>query len=78
MSDRYVPAHLFRLTAGATSLKCYRFGDRVVNHYFCSNCGIYTFHDADISLVGYRINLGCVEGLDIQSLPLRDIDGASF
>lgn len=63
---------------GLDSLKVYRFGDRVVNHYFCGECGVYPFHDASVKQGHLRVNLGCVEGLDPLALDITLIDGKSF
>src|SRR5262249_57496985 len=49
---------------GAEALGVYRFGDHMVNHYFCRTCGIYPFHDVTTKPGHYRVNLGCVDGVD--------------
>ncbi len=78
MSEDYFPAAAFVAWEGEESLKRYRFGDVMVNHYFCPNCGIYVFHDV-IENPGFRrINLGCIDGLDLDALEYRQVDGASF
>jgi hypothetical protein len=79
MSTRYytAPAELQALE-GLESLACYRFGDAVVNHYFCRTCGIYTFHDVVGKPGQYRINLGCLDDFDPLALPITLIDGRSF
>jgi hypothetical protein len=78
MSVRYVPRADFSVLEGLDALACYRWGDRVVNHYFCRTCGIYPFHDVEGRPPAYRINLGCVEGLDVLALPFDVLDGRSL
>jgi hypothetical protein len=78
MSSHYVPPSDFEALDGLGSLAVYRFGDYDVNHYFCRSCGIYPFHDCVAKPGHYRINLGCIDGLDTLSLEVRVIDGRSF
>ena len=47
-------------------------------NYFCKTCGIFTYiADGENGKDGYRVNLGCVEGLDPLALDIRIIDGKS-
>lgn len=78
MSDSYIEPEKFSLLKGKQSLQRYQFGDHDVYHYFCKTCGIYPFHDGPAFPGKYRVNLGCVEDLDLDSLEIRKIDGASF
>ena len=79
MSDVYFPREAFTLE-GKQALALYQFGDHDMNHYFCKTCGIFPFSDvAAPSRAGeYRVNLGCVDGIDPLALEIRSIDGASF
>lgn len=52
-------------------LNCYQFATGVARHYFCSNCGIAPFVQTRLNPGCYRVNLGCVEG--IESLSLKEI-----
>jgi hypothetical protein len=78
MSSSYVQRDDFEMLEGSERLAIYRFGDNLVNHYFCPRCGIYPFHDATVKPGEYRVNLGCVDGLDPLALEIRLIDGRSF
>lgn len=82
----YAPEELEGLE-GMASLRCYRFGDEHVNHWFCERCGIGPFHtiaglpedyDGPAKPGYYRINLGCVHELDATALEIELIDGRSF
>jgi hypothetical protein len=78
MSVPYYAPRDFEELVGKESLMLYRWGDRMVNHYFCRTCGIYPFHDAVAKPGHYRVNLGCIDGLDVLALPIVVIDGKSF
>jgi len=78
MALAYVPPADIELLEGMDALAVYRFGDRMVNHYFCRTCGIHPFHDTVERPGVLRFNLGCVEGLDPLALEVELIDGRSF
>lgn len=59
-------------------LTTYQFGLMVAKHHFCRNCGIYTFHETLRKPGHYRVNLGCVDGIDSFALPTEVFDGASI
>ena len=76
MSANYIPGADFTPHSNPSDMTDYRWNDRMVNHLFCKACGIYPYHgDNDY---GYRVNLGCVEGLDPLSLEIKIIDGRSM
>jgi hypothetical protein len=60
---------------GEDALRVYRWGDRDVDHYFCGTCGIVPFGR---SIHGYRVNLGCIDELDVLALPIDILDGRSL
>ena len=75
------------LLEGESFLTRYQFGDRDVNHYFCRTCGICTFNQVakippdyrgPAKPGYYRVNLGCVQELDVFALDIEIIDGRSF
>src|SRR5687768_3833301 len=76
MSSKYIPAADFQPHQDMTQLNDYRWSDRVVNHLFCKTCGIYPYH-GNLEY-GYRVNLGCVEGIDPLALDIEIIDGRSM
>ncbi len=49
-------------------LGLYEFGTKTAKHHFCKRCGIYTFHQTRSKPGFYRINIGCIEGINPFSL----------
>lgn len=63
------------------ALSCYQFGSDKAKHYFCKYCGIYPFHQSMRDKEGmkqYRVNLGCIDGLDVHALESSVFDGANL
>lgn len=67
-----------RIETEGDSLATYTFARGVAQHHFCKTCGIYPFHQTLRKPGHYRINLGCVDGIDSTSLPADLFDGASL
>ena len=87
ISAAYLPPEQIEQLEGMSFLTLYRFGDKDVNHYFCRTCGICPFitvASVPPTYVGsakpgyYRVNLGCVESLDVYGLAIEVIDGRSL
>jgi hypothetical protein len=78
MSTPYFAPEQFEALEGLESLTRYQFGDHDVNHYFCRTCGIHPFHEATAKPGHYRVNLGCVDGIDPLALAITLIDGRAF
>lgn len=67
-----------KIEAKDGALSTYQFGTKVAKHYFCNKCGIYTFHET-LRLPGhFRVNIGCLDGVDALALPTDTFDGASL
>ena len=60
------------------SLGLYQFDDKVSNHYFCKECGIYPFHTTFRVPGHFRVNLGCVEGVDPLAVEASIFDGKAI
>lgn len=65
----------FTLLSTNQALSVYHWGDKEVNHYFCKHCGVYPFHDTVIDPGRYRVNLGCIDGLEEQELEIIKFNG---
>ena len=66
------------ITAGEEHLSLYRWNTRVARHYFCSRCGIYTFHRKRAAPDHFGINVFCLDGFDAASVPLRATEGVGM
>jgi hypothetical protein len=76
----FVPADAFSLTAGEAMLTDYLFNKHAIRHRFCATCGCQT-HGDGTGPGGARmaaVNLRCVPSIDLESLDIERVDGASF
>jgi hypothetical protein len=71
-------AHDLKILAGEDALTLYQFNTRTAKHYFCKHCGIYPFHQTRMDPMKWRVNLGCVEGIDLYALGFSVSNGASL
>lgn len=63
---------------GEDALTLYQFNTRVAKHFFCKHCGIYPFHQTRKDPKLWRVNIGCLEGVDPYTLDAGLSDGASL
>jgi hypothetical protein len=73
-----VPKEALRIDAGEEMLATYQWNTRVAKHHFCSCCGIYTFHRKRSDPESYGVNVYCLTGFDLESVPLRRAEGSSM
>ncbi|MDR2214065.1 MAG: GFA family protein [Pseudomonadales bacterium] len=76
----FVPAEQFTLRSGANGLTEYRFNKHVIAHQFCSTCGTQAFAHGvmpDGSAV-CAVNVRCLDGVDVDALPVQKVDGKSL
>ena len=69
------PLSGIEILEGKEALTEYRFNTRQAVHYFCSVCGIYTFHQRRSNPQQYGINVACLEGVspfDFAEVPVAD------
>ena len=76
---RFVPSDNFKLLSGSDALTDYRFNSKVINHLFCSVCGIKSFASGTgkDGAETRAINVRCLDDVDVQALPTRHVDGKS-
>ena len=68
----------FRLLSGDDKLKEYQWNMRIARHFFCSECGIYTFHRKRSGPEYYGINVMCLDGFDPSTVPVRPAEGKTM
>lgn len=75
---RFVPVEQFKLLSGAEVLTDYRFNSKVINHQFCSVCGIKSFAGGKGPNGDTRaVNVRCLDDVDLASIQTRQVDGKS-
>lgn len=70
-----VPLAGLEITGGREFLKLYQFNTMTAEHYFCSNCGIYTHHRRRSNPEEYGFNIACLEGVnpfELGEVPTSD------
>ena len=58
----------------------YTFNKHVIKHRFCQTCGIHPYGEGT-DPKGNRmaaINIRCLEGIDLESVPVQHFDGRSM
>ena len=77
----FAPASQFRLLSGEAELTKFEFNRHMIEHQFCSICGIQSFALGLNPKTGAKmaaINVRCVDGVDVDGLEVKKVDGKSF
>lgn len=75
----FVPRDRLRLLTPEESASTYTFNKHLIKHRFCSNCGMHPYAEGT-DPKGNRtaaVNVRCLEGVDLASLPITHYDGRS-
>jgi hypothetical protein len=59
----------------------YHFNKHMIQHKFCSTCGIQSFAIGTNPKTGAKmaaVNVRCVDGVDVDALQVRKVDGRSI
>jgi len=79
MTDFVIPPNDFHFELKKPdNLGLYEFDNKVAHHYFCKVCGIFPFLQTFRMPEHYRVNLGCVEDIDLDTLEVGLFDGKSL
>ena len=54
-----------KVVKGEDILSRYQFNTKTAEHFFCSNCGNYTFHRKRSDPAFFGVNVGCFEGVEM-------------
>jgi hypothetical protein len=77
----FAPATQFKLLSGDANLTKFEFNKHVIQHQFCSTCGIQSFAIGMNPKTGAKmaaINVRCLDGVDVDALTVRKVDGRSL
>ena len=75
----FVPRHALHLLTPDDNASTYLFNKHAIRHRFCATCGIHPYGEGT-SPTGdpmAAINLRCIEGIDLQAIPIHHFDGRS-
>lgn len=75
----FVPRDTLHLLTPEASAGTYTFNKHAVKHRFCPTCGIHPYGEAT-DPKGNRmaaVNIRCLEGIDLASIPVTPFDGRS-
>jgi hypothetical protein len=70
-----VPVNGLKIIKGRDKLSLYQWHSKTAKHYFCSVCGIYTFHKRRSRPDEYGVNIACFDNVDITrylNVPVTD------
>jgi hypothetical protein len=68
----------FRFLSGEGDLATYQFGTMTARHHFCKHCGVAPFLRPRANPANYIVNIRCLDGVDLGSLPIEPFDGRSW
>ncbi|HEY1044294.1 MAG TPA: GFA family protein [Telluria sp.] len=75
----FVPRTSLRLLTPDTNASTYLFNKHVIKHRFCGVCGIHPYGEGQSpdGTATAAINIRCIEGIDLESVPVQHYDGRS-
>ena len=73
----FISASEFKLNTPREALSTYHFNKGMIDHHFCSGCGIAPFGEAKDSkgTPMVAINVRCLDGIDPKSLKVKFFNG---
>jgi hypothetical protein len=76
----FVPRSALRLLTPQEDTSAYLFNKHRITHLFCPTCGIHTHGEgtAPSGEAMAAINIRCLEGIDLQAIPVKPFDGRSL
>lgn len=76
----FVPRGQMRVLTAEEDVSTYTFNKHAIRHRFCPTCGIHVFGEAKDPKGNptAAINIRCLEGIDLDAVPVRHFDGRSL
>ncbi len=76
----FVPRDALRLAMPDERAASYAFGRAAIRHRFCPDCGIHAWGEGSDpqGRAMAAINVRCLEGVDVDSLPVEHFDGRAL
>jgi hypothetical protein len=76
----FVPRERLHVLTAEEDIGTYTFNKRVIKHRFCQTCGIHPYGEGPDPKGGRiaAINIRCLEGIDLESVPVQHFDGRSL
>lgn len=76
----FVPRSALTVASGMDRLATYTFNTHVIQHQFCTVCGCQPFGvgKAPDGAEMAAINIRCLEGIDLDTIPRVPVDGRKF
>ena len=70
----------FKLVSGEGATTEYQFNKHNIHHLFCATCGIqsYAHGKGPGGAEMAAVNVRCLDGVDVDSLKMKKVDGRSF
>ena len=72
-----MPRDALKLMTPEANSKAYTFNKHVIQHHFCPVCGIHPYGEGT-DPKGNRmaaINIRCLDGIDLEKIPVNHYDG---
>ena len=70
-----VPEASLQIEQGHALLGLYEWNSKRAQHHFCLRCGVYVFHRKRAVPDHFGVNIFCLDGFDVASLPVRATEG---
>jgi hypothetical protein len=76
----FVPKSAFRLLTPDDAAATYTFNKHRIRHRFCPVCGIHAYGEGADAKGNEMaaINIRCLEGIDLASIPVNHFDGRAL
>jgi hypothetical protein len=77
----FIPRTRFTLKTPDADASTYLFNKHAIAHRFCPVCGIHPFAEAKNPKTGEptaAVNIRCIEGIDLEKIPVHHFDGRAI